>query len=116
MTATATRLAYTSSVASDNALRIARVAAGSRVRAERRDAARREVALRRAARDSALAWVAAITRDGAVSVGFKICDDDGKHRFVATLADAVHSLTAHAGGDVEAWGIRVDGEYCTEVW
>lgn len=109
-------LIHTSSVASDNALRVARVAAAGRVRSERVAAARREAALRSAARESALGWVAEITRDGAVKVGFKICDETGKHRFITTLADAVHVLTVHAGEDVEAWGIRADGEYCAEVW
>lgn len=116
MTAATATLVHTSSVASDNALRIARVAAGSRVKAQRVAAAQREIARRQHARQVALAWVADIVRDGAVRVGFKVCDDWGKHRFVLSPGEAVGTLTRLAGEDVEAWGIRADGEYCTEVW
>lgn len=115
MTTTAT-VRYTSSREGDNLVRIARVAAGSRVKVQRAEAARREVARRQRARQAALGWVADIVRDGAVRVGFKVCDDMGKHRFVTSPGEAVGTLTRLAGQDVEAWGIRADGEYCQDVW
>lgn len=115
MTATAT-LVHTSSRAADNALRVARVAAAGRVATERakRDQHARIRAAR--ARHAAIEWMTAVTADGAVRVGFKICDDYGKHRFTTPLARSVDVLVHHAGGDVEAWGIRADGTYCGDVW
>jgi hypothetical protein len=115
MSATST-LRYTSSRTEDNAVRIARVAAAGRVASER--AKRDQLARIRKARATLAAtkWVAAVVADGAERVGFKICDDYGKHRFVATPEHAVDVLVNNYGEDVEAWGIRADGEYCAEVW
>jgi hypothetical protein len=115
MTATAT-LVHTSSRKADNALRIARVAAATRIATERRKAEWAAGERYNRAIDSALSWVEDVRAEGAVAVGFKICDDDGKHRFRATLADAAQVLAMHAGEDVEAWGVREDGEYCANVW
>jgi hypothetical protein len=115
MTTTAV-LVHSSSRKADNALRVARVAAAGRVAAERVAEQARKAARYAAAVDTALAWVEDVRADGAVSVGFKICDDDGKHRFRTTLADAAGVLAHHAGEDVEAWGITASGEYVANVW
>lgn len=115
MTATAT-LVHTSSRALDNADRIARVAAAGRVQAARIVAERRAAERAAYAREVATSWVEDIRAAGAVKVGFKICDDYGKHRLVATLADAVETLVRHYGEDVEAWGITATDDYVSEVW
>lgn len=115
MSSTAT-LVHTSSRAQDNADRIARVAAANRVRASRLAAERARVARERKARVIATAWAEDIRAAGAVEVGFKVCDDLGKHRFRMDLADAVEFLTRNLNGDVEAWGITADGGFAGEVW
>jgi hypothetical protein len=116
MTATATRLVHTSSRAQDNRDRLARVAAAGRVEADRKARAAREAANRARRMGIATAWVAEVVADGGVRVGFKVCDDFGKHRFAVDVADAAEVLVNLWGGDVEAWAVRADGEYCTSVW
>jgi hypothetical protein len=116
MTTSTATLVHTSSRKADNALRLARVAAAGRVAVERQAAEARKAARYAHAVDIALAWVEDIRAAGAVSVGFKICDDDGKHRFRTTLADAAGVLAHHAGEDVEAWGVTASGEYVANVW
>lgn len=116
MTTSTATLRHTSSRQADNAVRIARVAAAGRIAADR---AHREA--RVAAQDArvlvaASAWVEDLRALGAVQVGFKICDDWGKHRFRAPVADAARVLVAHSCEDVEAWGIRADGEFVGEGW
>src|SRR3954468_17029344 len=114
-TATAT-LVHTSSREADNAVRVARVAADGRVAAERRAVEARKAAVRAHATRVATAWADAVLAEGATFVGFKVCDDYGKHRFIVAAEDAAGVLVNHWGEDVEAWGILPGGEYVANVW
>jgi len=114
-------LVFTSSRSNDNALRIARVAAASRIAAER--AAREAKAeAERAAREAvfeadlvlAQAWVAEAVAAGATVIGHKICmAEGGKWRGLVSTDEAA-GLIARAWRDedsVEAWGLNDAGEY-----
>ena len=116
MTASTATLRYTSSRAADNAVRIARVAAAGRVAAQRVAAEAAKAAQHAHATTVAVEWVEDLRAAGAVTVGFKICDDMGKHRFRTTTQDAIGVLAHHWGGDVEAWGIDAAGEFVGEGW
>lgn len=116
MTASTATLRFTSSRAADNAVRVARVAAAGRVAAQRVAIEARKAARHAQAVTVATAWVEDVRAAGAVSVGFKICDDMGKARFRTTTAEAVGVLAHHFGDDVEAWGIDAAGEFVGEGW
>jgi hypothetical protein len=115
MTATAT-LRFTSSRREDNAVRIARVAAAGRIAADRRYREERKAQQDARVLAAATSWVEDLRAAGAVQVGFKICDDWGKHRFRVAVEDAAQVCVSYAVEDVEAWGIRADGEFAGEVW
>lgn len=116
MTATLIYSTGTGSAREAALISIARVAAAGRVQADR--IAREERARRERERVEAAAfnWIDSIRRDGATQVGIKHCSDFGKYRTVLTLSGALDYLTVHAGEDIEAWGVRPDGEYCADVW
>lgn len=111
----------TPTTASANRLAIARVAAGCRRAADRRAAQRRQ------RRHLMIKWSAAdliladLIRDGAVRIGFKVCDDQGKYRYSADLTTAegfgyaLTDLVHYYGADVEVSGIRADGSFCENV-
>jgi hypothetical protein len=113
---TTSTLRFSSSRAADNAVRIARVAAAGRIAADRRYREERKAAQDAQATVAAIEWVEDLRAAGAVTVGFKICDDHGKYRFRAPVADAVRVLVSYWGEDVEAWGVDAAGEYVGEGW
>jgi hypothetical protein len=114
-TATAT-LRYSSSREQDTRDAIARVSAAGRVEATRRIHEAREAARLVRATQVAVVWVESLRSAGAVEVGFKHCTDLGKHRFRASLADAVGYLARHGSEDIEAWGLDASNEFVGEGW
>jgi hypothetical protein len=110
MTATAT-LVHTTRTGDAARLAVARVAAAGRVAAERQ--AREARAARQAHSDAAYAAdvVADLRAEGAVRVGFKVCDDMGKWRQVLPIEDAAWLIAATRRDDAEVWGIAADGEH-----
>lgn len=112
MSSTAT-LVHTSSRALATRDAMARVAAASRIEADRKAAeARREAGIAHN-RVMAQAWVDQIAAAGAVEIGTKVClADGGKWRPVLLLDGAADSLARWIadGDDVEAWGVNAAGE------
>ena len=122
MTATSI-LVHTSSRAQDNALRIAHVAAAGRRAAERmaaeRAAERRNQAIlaeRVAVYPEAAAWVQTVREAGAIAIGYKVCTDLGKYRFSADIDNALDTLLAHVGDDIEVWAIGPHGSLDVESY
>ena len=116
-TSTAT-LVHTSSRALATRDAMARVAAASRIEAERIAAAKHRV--RGLAANLALAteWVEDVRAHGAVKVGFKICMvEGGKWRPVFPIDGAAEMIArcVYDGDDVEAWGINAAGENVGEA-
>jgi hypothetical protein len=115
MTATTATLVHRSDSRDANALRIARVAAGSRVQRQRIAAEYRRT-VENARRESVVAtYLADAERAGAVAIGFKICTDYGKIRMRETFAEARGTLVHYFHDDMEAWGITATGDYVA-IW
>lgn len=101
------------------ALTMARVMAAGRIT----DAARKE---REAREKYAYDLLETLRLGGAVKIGLKICDDEGKYRYSMDIAGEDYfpanepllllSIGSTYRADAEIWGVKVDGSYCESVF